>query len=244
MKDGEKQEMEVLEQLGHRGERPLSLLDQIEGGTFDLELASWLVSRVSRGDSFFIGAIPGSAGKTTTVRALLGFSPSDIPYVIALPEQLANIDGPRRCFISHELSDHKVPNYLWGQDLCDYFALSGQGYMVAANMHADELDQVHEQICERNDVPEEHFRSVNIFAFIRVDMEADPIERIVDKVFYSDGTKPHESIFTLEGGMGANASRDEAYEKQCRAFLEEGLSGSGRTVDEVRSLFLEWEKRV
>ena len=114
--------------------------------------------------------------------------------------------------------------------------------MLAANMHADELDQVHEQICGRNDVPEEHFRAVNIFAFIRVDKEADPIERVVDKVFYSDGTGPHKSIFTLEGGMSANRPRDEENEKRCRAFLEESLSGSARTVDEVRRLFLEWEK--
>ena len=242
MKEGEKHEGDVLEQLGHRGERPLSLLDQIEGGTFDLELASWLISRVSRGDSFFIGAIPGSAGKTTTVRALLGFAPGDVPYVIALPNKLAGIDGQRCCFVSHELSDHKVPNYLWGRDLRDYFALSAHGHMLAANMHADELDQVHEQIGGRNDVPEEHFRAVNIFAFIRVDKEADPIERVVDKVFYSDGTGPHKSIFTLEGGMSANRPRDEENEKRCRAFLEESLSGSARTVDEVRRLFLEWEK--
>ncbi|PIQ44878.1 MAG: hypothetical protein COW04_10645, partial [Deltaproteobacteria bacterium CG12_big_fil_rev_8_21_14_0_65_43_10] len=73
-------EADILSKLGHRGERPLSVLDLIERETFDLELAAWLMSRVARGASFIVGANPGGVGKSTIMRALLGLAPGGLPF--------------------------------------------------------------------------------------------------------------------------------------------------------------------
>ena len=69
--------MRILNELSHSrdGESPLSFSDLIDRGTFDLELAAWLMSHVSRGASFIVGAGPGGVGKTTTMRSLLSLAP-------------------------------------------------------------------------------------------------------------------------------------------------------------------------
>jgi hypothetical protein len=235
---------DVLDELGHRGERPLSFLDLIELESFDLELGAWLMSRVSRGASFVVGARPGGAGKTTTVRALLGLAPGSRPFAIARPGQLAGIDGRPRCFVAHELSDHSLPGYLWGQDLRDFCALSAKGHMLAANLHADDLEETRAQICGANGVPEAHFRALHLFAFIRLDGDGTAAgRRFIDRVHYSDGAAAHATVFTRAGGLSARAPRQTAYEERCRAFLEEALAGRSRTIEGLRRRFLDWEGR-
>jgi DNA polymerase III delta prime subunit len=228
------------------GERPISLLALIERGTFDLELAAWLMSHVSQGASYIIGAGPGGVGKTTTMRALLSVVPGNRPFGIALPGKIADTFPSPHCVISHELSDHRPPGYLWGQDLCEFFALSEQGHTLVGNMHVDDLDEAHAQICESNGVPESQFRAVNLFAFVRVEGEDHSVGRInnptahrfINEIFYSDGTAPHKRVFTCDTGLSAGAPRDAAHAARCRAFLDEALAGTSRTIEEIRRLFL------
>ncbi|MEW6751905.1 MAG: hypothetical protein AB1505_13155 [Candidatus Latescibacterota bacterium] len=230
----------LLRSLGWRGDRPLSLLDLVERDSLDLETSAWLVSRLSAGASFLVGAVPGSAGKTTTMRALLDFAPARIPFALALPGQVAQLDGVPRCVISHELSSHDVPGYLWGQDLRDYFALTGRGHLLAANLHADDLEATHAQICGQNGVPEAHFRAVGLLLFMRRRGREPHVQRFVSRVEWSDGQAPHRTVYTRQDGLTAAAPRDQEGEAHCRAFLEEGLASSWRSVEEVRRRFVAW----
>ena len=239
-----RQETDLPEELcrsGRDGGRPLTLLDQIELGTLDVDLAAWLVSHVSLGASFIVGAKPGRAGKTTTMRSLLGFVPGHLPFAIAMPGEMGDLDGSPHCVISHELSNHPPPGYLWDQDLRDYFALSGQGHMLASNMHVDDLEQAHAEICGANDVPEAHFRSASLFVFLRVEGESSDARRLVETVHHSDGTSAHQAVFSRSGGLSGSAPRDPAHEKHCRAFLEEAMADSSRALEDVRRRFLDCE---
>ncbi len=233
----------ILKELGSPGRRgdPSCLPDLIALGTLDLELAAWLVSRVSRGASFIVGAGPGGMGKTTTMLALLSFAPGNLPFAIALPGKISGRNGAARCVISHEISDHEAPHYLWGRDLREFFALSRQGHMLAGTMHADDLDEVHSQICGSNGVSEARFRAINLFVFVGIRGAAS--RRVIRKVFYSDGAAAHEPVFTCGKGLSARAPRDAAREALCRTFLEETLRSRPRTADETRRVFLAWEKR-
>ena len=235
-----------------REERPRSLLDLIELKTVDLDLAAWLVSQVSRGASFMTGAGPGGIGKTTMMRALLGFSPDRLPYFIALPGKVSGFTRVPRCVVSHELSSHPPPAYLWGQDLRDFFALSQQGNMLVGNMHTDGLEETRSQICEENGIPEEQFRSLNILAFIRIEgvdlgggrIKDSSSRRFLNEVCYSDGTAAHETVYTHDRGLSEDAPGDVEHESLCCAFLVEALSGPERTIGAVRRRFLQWEKGV
>lgn len=230
-------------------ERPRSLLDLIDQGTIDIHTASFLVSHVSRGASLIVGSGPGGVGKSTTMRALFAFAPGTHAFSIAMPGSIAPANGTH-CVISHELSDHRRPGYLWDQDLRNFFALSTHGHMLVSNMHADELPEARAQIVEANNVPETQFRAINLFAFIRLDgikpgtgrIKDNTSPRYFNEIFYSDGTNPHQAIFTRSGGLSNQAPRDIPYEQRCRAFLETALNTEERTLEGVRRQFLAWER--
>ncbi|MFH1575008.1 MAG: hypothetical protein ABIG68_13570, partial [Acidobacteriota bacterium] len=196
-----------------------------------------------RGASFIVGANPGGVGKSTIMRALLGLVPGGLPFAIAMPGEIADLDGQPHCLISHELSNHPPPAYLWDQDLRDFFALGEKGHVLVANMHADDLDQARDQIVAANEVPEAHFRGVGLFVFIRLEGDRDSGRRIIDAVHFSDGAAAHEVVYSPDSGLSARAPRDAAHEARCREFLEDALAGPERTVEEVRRRFLAWEKQ-
>ena len=253
-KHSEKNDAMILKQLGNPGPKggPGSLQDLVELGTLDLELAAWLVSHVSRGASFITGAGPGGEGKTTTLQALLSFAPGNRSFALALPGKIGERNGAARCFISHEVSDHECPDYLWGRDLREFFALSQQGHMLAATMHADDLEEARDQISGSNGVPERQFRAINLFVFVGREgagsaarrSGGSPARRVIRKVYYSDGAAAHEAVFTREKGLSTRAPRDATYEALCREFLEETPSSRPRSFEEARRVFLAWERRL
>lgn len=236
----------------NREERPRSLLDLIDLTTIDLDLAAWLVSHVSKGASLITGSGPGGIGKTTTMRALLAFAPDNFPFAIAWPEKITGIESPS-CVISHEISDHRPPGYLWGKDARDFFAHSERGSMLVGNVHADDLDEVHDQIVGECEVPEAQFRAVNFFIFLWIEgvdrsekqrIKDNPSRRFVTKIFHSTGENAHDLVYSDENGLSEDVPRDAAYEQQCRAFLEEALAGSTREINEIRHRFLDWKSNA
>lgn len=239
----EKNDAMILKELGIFRQKgaPTCLPDLIALGTLDLELAAWLVSHVSRGASFIVGAGPGGVGKTTILHALLSFAPGNLPFAIALPGKINGRKGGACCILSHEISDHDVSSYLWGRDVREFFALSRQGHMLVGTMHADELDEVHAQICRSNGVPEAQFRAINLFVFVGI--KGSSSRRVIRTVFYSDGAAAHKSVYTCEKGLSARAPRDARYEALCRTFLQETLVSRPRNAEETRRIFLAWEKR-
>ena len=232
-------------------EKARSLLDLIEISTVDLELAAWFVSLVSRGASYITGSGPGGIGKTTTMHSLLSFVPDGLTFKIALPDAVTEIGAGRHCMISTELSDHPPPTYLWGQDVRDFFAHSVQDHILVANVHADDLDEIHGQIVGENQVPEDQFRAINLLVFICLEggnppgqrrIKDNTTRRIVNKIFYTDGTGPHQSVYDPASGLTPAAPRDPAHETRCRAFLTAGLASPERSIAGVRQHFLEWNR--
>jgi hypothetical protein len=232
------------------GEYTRSLLNLIEEQTLDLELAAFLVSHISRGASFITGSGPGGIGKTTTKHALLSFVPADLPFFNALPEQVAAIGENKSCAIADELSGGRPPTYLWGDDLRAFFSLSQFGHILTSTIHADNLEETHSQIVGENDVPFEQFRAINLIVHICLEGGNPPerrikdttTRRIINKIYYSDGNTAHHLIYEAEKGLSQNSPRDLAYEKHCRAFLEEMLQDKERSLTAVRQRFLAWNE--
>ena len=112
---------EELNRCNQRGGRMLSIFDLLEAETLDLDLAAYLMARISRGASFMVGAVPGGAGKTTVMCALLNFVPADVQLAAATPEAVqraANREMSRRtCFVCHEIGSGSYYAYLWSDAL-------------------------------------------------------------------------------------------------------------------------------
>lgn len=237
-----------LDQPDEEGAYTRSLLDLIEEGTLDLDLAAFLVSHIARGASFITGSGPGGVGKTTTKRALLSFVPPGLSFFNALPGQVDPVDSGPTCAIADELSGGRPPTYLWGDDLRAFFQLGQRGHLLTSTIHADDLDETHAQIVEENGVPVEQFRHVDLLIHICLEGGNPPerrihdktTRRIVNKVYYSDGTIPHALVYEAGGARSSAAVLDAAFEAACRSFLEEALAGQERRLATVRERFLTW----
>ncbi len=236
-----------LRDLGDEDERARSLLDLIELKMFDLDLAAWCASLVSTGASWITGSGPGGVGKTTTMHSLLSFIPRNKRLARVLPGELTVGGGPH-CVLSNELSDHPPPTYLWDQDLRDFFALSEQGHQLVANVHADELDEVETEIIAANNVSAKQFRAVNLFVFICLEggnpegrVRDTTTRRLVSRIYYSNGKRPHELVYNADDGLLANAPRNRAREADLRGFLEDALVAEERSIEGLRRRFLEWD---
>ena len=60
-----------IDRCNQRGGRMLSIVDLIDAGTVTRDLAAYSLAAISNGASFMVGAMPGGAGKTTVMGALL-----------------------------------------------------------------------------------------------------------------------------------------------------------------------------
>ncbi len=210
----------------------LSIANLIEAGTLDIPLAAALAARVAAGASFLIGANPGGAGKTTVMGALLNFVPPHIDLCAATRENILVAEPtPRRGYICHEMGEGSWYAYLWGETLRKYCALGQQGHILAANLHADTLEETMAQVCMANSVPEKHLRHFSLIVFLRV---RRPL-RVIQQVYVSNNNEPHVLAYDAETGFfNEEAIAPQKNRNICAWFLEEFLAQPQRTIQEMR----------
>ncbi|MEK7477082.1 MAG: hypothetical protein AAB152_15765 [Candidatus Coatesbacteria bacterium] len=226
-----------IDRCNQRSARMLSVVDLLEAKTLTPELAAYLLAAISRGASYLVGALPGSAGKTTVMGALLNFVPATIALKPAdsaktIADALAHL-SPRRCWICHEIGAGGYYAYLWGPALRAYFELGRAGHQLATNLHADTYEQARAQVCDENGVPLEDFVRMNLALFLRVRGG----DRVVHEVWESDGASVHRRIFAggrLAGGRLADPERVAQAGKTLDALMATG----GRTIGDVRQFLV------
>ena len=139
----ERHNLAQIEALNQRGDRMLSVVDLLLAGTMNLEMAALLCALVGRGASFLSGAVPGGAGKTTVMAALLAFLPPGVEIITVDSERAladaapANERGTRRCYLAHEIGAGGWYGYIWGRAVRDYLNLARRGHMIGTGLHAD-----------------------------------------------------------------------------------------------------------
>jgi hypothetical protein len=243
MHDAIAKHCEELNRYNQRGGRMLSVFDLLSAGTLDLDLAAYLMARISTGSSFMVGSVPGGAGKTTVMCALLNFVPVDVSLIAATPEtvyEAANnkISPHRACYVCHEIGSGYYFAYLWADELRAYCGLSEQGHILATNLHADDLEQAKNQVCNTNGVPIEHFNKFELLIFLHVENRYLKAKRWIEEVYSSDGSSGHELIFHANDKrtLDENAKHylaDPEYVAKCRDFLKK-TPPSVRTIKDTR----------
>jgi hypothetical protein len=242
---------EELDRCNQRGGRMLSVFDLLEAKTLDLDLAAYLMARISKGASFMVGAVPGGAGKTTVMCALLNFVPMDVPLIAATPNvvyQAVETKSPRRCcYICHEIGAGSYFAYLWAEALQSYCKLFDSGHILATNLHADYLEQARDQVCADNDVPIEHFNKFELLIFLGVEEGYFKSHRWIEEVCSSDGSSEHEMIFSASENKVITQDTileitDPAYVEACRDFLRT-IAPNVRTIEQTRRHVVEFLRR-
>ena len=219
-----------IERCNQRGGRMLSIVDLIEAGTVTRELAAYSLAAIGTGASFMVGALPGGAGKTTVMGALLNFVPLSVSLVTAdrravIEEGLAD-RTQRGCYVCHEIGAGDYYAYLWGEPLRRYFELPAAGHMIATNLHADTLEQAREQVCEDNGVQLAALRRMNVIYFLAVERHRQGAMRRIVTVWESDGAEEHRQVF-------ANAHPAKPFDSRLASTA--AIQTAARTVDRLMS---------
>jgi hypothetical protein len=248
MDDAIIQHCEELNRCNQRGGRMLSVFDLLDAGTLDLDLAAYLMARISRGASFMVGAVPGGAGKTTVMCALLNFVPVDVQLIAATPQAVYQAASTKSshccCYVCHEIGVGSYYAYLWADALQSYCRLFEAGHMLATNLHADDLEQARDQVCGDNDVPIEHFNRFDLLIFLGVEGGYFKSHRWIEEVYSSDGSSEHSLIFRANDNESMSedaidSSIGLAYVHVCRDFLRK-MTADVRTIEDTRRQVIEF----
>jgi type IV secretory pathway ATPase VirB11/archaellum biosynthesis ATPase len=219
----------------------LSAVDLIDASTLSIDVAAYCMAAIGKGASFMVGALPGGAGKTTVMGALLNFVPGEVQLrpadgIATIREGLEQSE-PGCCYICHEIGKGAYYAYLWDAELRAYFELPASGHMLATNLHADTYEQARKQLCDDNGVAESLLRQVNLMLFLAVRRSVRGIHREISTVWESDGESDHRSVFSTDrAGFRPEESRlvradDFAVARQRITAMR---ASGARTIEEVR----------
>ena len=231
----------------------LSVFDLLAAKTLEMDLAAYLMARISKGSSFMVGSVPGGAGKTTVMCSLLNFVPVDVPLIAATPDavyEAANtkVSPSRSCYVCHEIGSGYYFAYLWADALRAYCGLFEHRHLLATNLHADNPEQAKEQICDTNRVPNEYFNKFELLIFLRIENGYLGAKRWIEEVYSSDGLSGHELIFRANDKkiLDKNAKHylaDPEYVGVCRDFLTK-ISPDVCTIEDTRRHVVEFLNRI
>jgi hypothetical protein len=136
---------------------PMSIIELIQAGNLDARLAAMLWIAMERGASLIVAADPPSSGKTTTLTALLSFTPPDtaVYFTRGMGETFSlppRSDSYPTYILINEMSDH-IPVYTWDDNARRAFELQDEGYSLATTMHDETVEGVIRQLREDLSVP-------------------------------------------------------------------------------------------
>jgi hypothetical protein len=237
-----------LNRCNQRGGRMLSVFDLLKAETLDLNLAAYLMACISRGASFMVGSVPGGAGKTTVMCALLNFVPVDVPLIAATPDvvfKASKVSTPSRaCYICHEIGSGPYFAYLWSDALRAYCGLCENGHMLATNLHADDMEEAREQVCSDNSVRQELFNRFELLIFLRIEGTYLKTRRRIEKVYSSDGVSDHVLVFDAANNSNVDPNKnnfmaESEYVIACRNFLKK-MAPTTRTIEQTRRQVVEF----
>ncbi len=167
---------------------PLSIVDIIRAGSMSSTLAAMFWLGMERGASVIVAADPPSAGKTTTLTALLAFTPPDtVVYFtrgrgerFALPERT---NAHPTYLLINEMSDH-LPVYTWGDHARRAFDLLAEGYSLATTMHDDTVEGVVTQLEKDLLIPRQQIAQLNFIVSLYIGPGPHGIIRRVREVAF------------------------------------------------------------
>jgi hypothetical protein len=236
--------VQAINDCNQRGGRMLSLVDLIDAGTVDLPLAAYLAAVTRSGASFLVGARPGGAGKTAVMCALLNFLPDHtVIRPVGQPSVLVDAQRDERpgdtCYLAHEVGAGHWYAYVWGREARAFFALAGRGHIVASNLHADMLEETHDQLCRKNGVARAHVDGVTLKIYLRMARTGGrSVRRWVSHVYESDGTADR-LLWTGDrhnafSRRAASEVLSQAQESQHADLLDRLLTQNIRRIEDIR----------
>jgi hypothetical protein len=214
-----------------------SIVELIGAGVLDAELAAlaWLL--VEARVPIVVGGLQRGAGKTTLLEALLDFLPATarrvdlagagedfvwLPEAEALgwtrqtsPESVAIPVTPASAvLVAAEISEH-LPIYTWGRAARTLIRAASIGYGIAATLHADRLEDVHDLLRARAvGLTDEELTYLGLILIVRAGRGPDGhIRRRVVAAHYARQVGRDEHGHTQRLPPAVLAARDKASDR-------------------------------
>jgi len=159
----------------------MSICELIAAGNMDERMAAMFWIGMERGASIIVSAEPPNSGKTTTVSALLAFTPPDTmvyftrgqgePFAVPVLS-----DAYDTYILINELSDH-IPVYTWDDNARRAFELLSQGYRLASTMHDETVQGVLRQLEEDLAIPKSHLAHLTFVVQMYIGQVYPPMRR-------------------------------------------------------------------
>lgn len=182
--EAEEHNLQEIYRLNQRGGRTLSVTDLMDAGTLDPSTAALCWVCIEHGESFLAGAVPGGAGKTTLMGALLAFLPPGEEIVTTATAEITRraASGDYRapvCLLAHEIGSGPWHAYIWGEEAEQFFEAAGRdGYRCVSCLHADNPPQVRETV-DKCDIPQEYLQDIGMQVFMWIGgNRMSPIRRV------------------------------------------------------------------
>ncbi len=124
----------------------LSIIDVVNSGVVDFNLAGLLWLIMERRASVLVAAGPSFAGKSTLLHALLDFLPPEIKKVTLRGYEedfrLMGCGQPDKTYlVTEEISNHSY-EYLWGHQVVRALEMIPKGYALGGTIHARSVKEV------------------------------------------------------------------------------------------------------
>jgi hypothetical protein len=166
---------------------PMSIIELIQAGNLSARLAALFWVALERGASLIVAADPPSSGKTTTLSALLSFTPPDTAVyftrgegeTFALPP---NSPAYRTYLLINEMSDH-IPVYTWDDHARRAFELLAEGYSLATTMHADSVQGVLSQLEGDLSIPRRQIANLTFIVPLFIGQRQRVVRRVNEVAF-------------------------------------------------------------
>jgi type IV secretory pathway ATPase VirB11/archaellum biosynthesis ATPase len=166
---------------------PMSIIELIQAGNLNARLAAMLWIAMERGASLIVAADPPSSGKTTTLSALLSFTPPEtaVYFTRGMGETFslpARSDSYPTYVLINEMSDH-IPVYTWDDNARRAFELLAEGYSLATTMHDESVDGVIRQLREDLSIPAEQIARLTFIVPLYVGRLGGLMRRVQEVAF-------------------------------------------------------------
>ncbi len=188
----------------------MSICELIHAGNMDERMAAMFWIGMERGASIIVSAEPPNSGKTTTLSALLAFTPPDtmVYFTRGQGEPFAVpvlTDSYPTYILINELSDH-IPVYTWDDNARKAFGLLSQGYRLASTMHDETVEGVLRQLGEDLAIPKSHLAHLTFVVQMYIGQVYPPIRRCLEVALVqpdaADGMKTR-TVATWDMGSDA-----------------------------------------
>ena len=167
---------------------PMSITEILAAGNMSPDMASMFWIGIERGASIIIAADPPSSGKTTTLTALLSFTPPDtVVYFTRGVDETFALPEPSPAYATYllinEMSDH-IPVYTWDEKARQAFDLiSKNGYSLASTMHDNDVAGVVRQLENDLRIPRSHIANLTFIAPMHIGQREGTIRRMTEVAF-------------------------------------------------------------